>query len=42
MKTKPKKPQKKRASKYEKKLKIEGSFEQAIRVLVREPEEDKV
>ncbi len=34
---KTKKQPKKRASKYEKKLKIDGTFDQAMKELVREP-----
>jgi len=36
-----KKPRKKRASKYEKPLKIEGSFDDALKELVSEPKKPK-
>jgi len=37
---KPKKEQKKRSKTYEKPLKIEGTFKQAIKELVREPKSE--
>lgn len=42
MKDKPKeqKPQKVRASKYDKPLKIHGTFDQVIKALVKEPKPD--
>ena len=36
-----KKQSKKRASKYEKKLKIDGTFDQAIKALFKEPKDKK-
>ncbi len=41
-KTKPKPAPKKRASKYEKKLKINGSFDDAVKALVSEPKKHEI
>ena len=39
--SKQKKQPKKRASKYEKKLKLDGTFTQAVKALVSEPKPEK-